>query len=65
MVGFEIIFTNISLTISQHMHFITPTFRASHMRHSPTSPYYVFIILVFDCTLLVSKYSTIFLTNNF
>ena len=31
MVRFKVVFTNISLTISQHIHFITPIFRVSHI----------------------------------
>ena len=34
MVRFEVIFTNISLTISQHIHFITPIFRVLHITHT-------------------------------
>ena len=30
----EVTFTNISLTISQHIHFITPIFRVSHITHT-------------------------------
>ena len=48
MVRFELTFTNISFTISQHIHFITPIFRVLHISHNPTFPYYVFNVLVFE-----------------
>ena len=34
MVRFEVTFTNISLTISQHIHFITPIFHILHITHT-------------------------------
>ena len=48
MVRFEVTFTNISLTISQHIHFITPIFCILRITHNPTFPYYVFNVLVFE-----------------
>ena len=62
MVRFEVIFTNIALTTLHHSNISCFTYHT----HSSRSPYYVFIVLVFYCILVVSQCNSIlFLKNNF
>ena len=45
MVRFEVTLTNISLTISQQIHFITPIFRVSHITHTTNFLFFIHFIL--------------------
>ena len=66
MAQFKVIFTNITLTISQYIQFIIPTFRVSCITYTAQQPHIMFLLFYFfDCILLVLKCRLIFLVNIF
>ena len=47
MVQFKVIFKNILLTISQCIHFITATFRVSHITYTAQYSHIMFLLFLF------------------